>query len=267
MKSTLPFRREDKKIYLSKMHPLIRLITPFLFVLPFLIIDDIYLIVTILLIILIMDIIFSLSLFKILSRFKVIIPFILLITLFIPFYVGKTIAYELEIGIKISVYREGLFLAILLFLRIFTALFVFLSFFSTLTYSEFIEALTKLRMPVVLIGSFIIMIHYIPILANSNNKILEAQEMRGKKVTSYWQKLKSHAFIMGKSIIGNMERSERLYESLKMRGFSGKITFAPRKIKFYDLGLLVVIIIILINLIYFIDLKSIFQGVFSLILL
>ena len=266
MKTTLPFRHEDKRTYLSKIHPLIRLILPFILVLPFLFIDDIYLIFTILLITLIIDLIFRLNISEILSRFKVIIPFVLLVIIFIPLYVGTTIAYQFNIGIKISIYKEGLYLALLIFLRIFTALFVFLSFFSSLTYSEFIEALTKLRIPAVLIGSFIIMIHYIPILANSNNKILEAQEMRGKKVTSYWQKLKSHAFIMGKSIIGNMERSERLYESLKMRGFSGKITFAPRKIKFYDLGSLVVIIIILINLIYFIDLKSIFQGVFSLIL-
>jgi cobalt/nickel transport system permease protein len=266
MKPILPFRHEDSKTYLSKIHPLIRLILPFILVLPFLFINDIYLILTILLITLVIDLIFRLTILEILSRFRVIIPFILLVIIFIPLYVGNTIAYQINIGIKISIYKEGLYLALIIFLRIFTALFVFLSFFSSLTYSEFIEALTKLRIPAVMIGSFIIMIHYIPILASSNKKILEAQEMRGKKITTYWQKLKSHAFVMGKSIIMNMERSERLYESLKMRGFSGKITFAPKKIKFYDLGSLIVSLIIIILLIYFIDIKSIFQGVFSLIL-
>ena len=72
--------------------------------------------------------------------------------------------------------------------------------------------------------------------------------MRGKKITSYWQKLKTHAYIMGKSIIMNMERSEKLYESLKMRGFSGKISFAPIKLKVIDIGILILFIFKLPNL-------------------
>ncbi|MFX1596566.1 MAG: hypothetical protein ACFFBK_10945, partial [Promethearchaeota archaeon] len=72
--------------------------------------------------------------------------------------------------------------------------------------------------------------------------------------------------IMGKSIIMNMERSERLYESLKMRGFSGKITFAHKKLKLTDLGLLILFSLMIIIFIFIIDLESIYQGVFTLIL-
>ncbi len=266
MKTTLPFRHENEKTYLNKIHPLVRLILPFILVLPFLFINNIYLIFTILILTLIFNLIFRLNILKILSRFTVIIPFVLLITLFIPLYVGDNIIYQLKIGIKINIYKEGLSLAFLIFLRVFGALFVFMSFFSTLTYSEFIEALTKLRIPAFLIGSFVIMLHYIPILASSNKKILEAQEMRGKKITTYWQKLKIHAYIMGKSIILNMERSEKLFESLKMRGFSGKITFATKRVKFHDFTLLTFYIITVILLIYFINLEFIYQGVISLFL-
>ena len=267
MKATLPFRHENEKIYLNRIHPLTRLILPFIFVLPFLLIENIYLIFTIFLIVLVINLIFHLDLLEIISRFKLIIPFILLITIFIPFYVGTTISYKLNIGITVNIYKEGLFLAGLIFLRVFTSLFTFLTFFSTLTYSEFIEALTKLRIPSVLIGSLIIMLHYIPILANSNKKILEAQEIRGKKLTSYWQKLKTHAFIMGKSIVMNMERSEKLYESLKMRGFSGKITFASKRMSLFDLLLLFIFLVIMIMLVFVINLESFYQEVIRLFLL
>lgn len=266
MKITLPFRHENEKIYLNKIHPLVRLILPFILVLPFLVINNIYLISTILIFTLIFNLIFRLNILNILSRFTVIFPFVLLITLFIPLYVGDNIIYQLKIGIKINIYKEGLSLAFLIFLRVFGALFVFMSFFSTLTYSEFVEALTKLKIPAFLIGSFVIMLHYIPILASSNKKILEAQEVRGKKITTYWQKLKTHAYIMGKSIIVNMERSEKLFESLKMRGFSGKITFATKRLKLHDFTLLTFYIITVILLIYFINLESIYQGVISLFL-
>lgn len=266
MKTTLPFRHEDEKLYLKKIHPLIRLILPFILVVPFLVIEDIYLIITIILITLTIDLLLRLNILKIFSRLKVVIPFIFLITIFIPLYVGETVLFDFSIGIRLIVYREGLYLASLIFLRVFAALIVFMSFFSTLTYSEFIHALTKLKIPSILIGSLIIMLHYIPILAGSNSKILEAQEMRGKKITSYWQKLKTHAYIMGKSIIMNMERSEKLYESLKMRGFSGKITFAPRKLKITDVGLLVLFILMVIYFIFIINLQSIYQWVFALFL-
>ncbi|MFX1489927.1 MAG: energy-coupling factor transporter transmembrane component T family protein [Promethearchaeota archaeon] len=266
MKTTLPFRLENEKIYLSKINPLTRLILPFLLVLPFLIIEDIYLIFTFLIVTLAWDLIFKLNLIKIFSRLKVVIPFVFLITFFIPFYMGETILYTINLGFPIVIYSEGFYLASLILLRVFGALFIFMSFFSTLTYSEFIDALTKLRIPSVLVGSLIIMLHYIPVLAGSNKKILEAQEMRGKKITSYWQRLKIHAYIMGKSLVMNMERSEKLYESLKMRGFSGKITFATKKIRLIDVGLLIFFSLLIICFVFIIDLKPIYQGVITLIM-
>ncbi|MFX1379057.1 MAG: energy-coupling factor transporter transmembrane component T family protein [Promethearchaeota archaeon] len=266
MNTALPFRHEDEKLYLKKIHPLVRLILPFILVVPFLIIEDIYLIFTILVITLIIDILLRLNILKIVSRLKLVIPFVFLITIFIPIYVGETLLFHFYIGIRINVYAEGLNLALVIFLRVFVALIIFMSFFSSLTYSEFINALTRLRLPSIFIGSLIIMLHYIPILAGSNRKIIEAQEMRGKKIISYWQKLKTHAYIMGKSIIMNMERSEKLYESLKMRGFNGKITFASRKFKVIDLVLLISFILMIIYFIFFINLESIYQGVFSLFL-
>jgi cobalt/nickel transport system permease protein len=249
---------------MAKLHPIIRFILPFILVLPFLIVEDIYLIITIILITLIIDLVLRINILKIFSRLKLIIPFVFIITIFIPFYFGDTVLINLNIGISVTIYREGFYLASLIFLRVFASLFVFMSFFSSLTYSEFINALTKLRIPSFLIGSLIIMLHYIPILASSNIKIVESQEMRGKKITSYWQKLKTHGYIMGKSIIMNMERSEKLYDSLKLRGFSGKITFAPRKIKILDIALLVSFILIQFYLILIINLQLIYEWVFVL---
>lgn len=214
--------------------------------------------ITVLFIVLIQNFLFSLSLKRIFSKIKHVLPLILILVIFLPLYIGNTIAFRLELGFPIFFYWEGINLAILLFFRIFISIFVFMSFFSTLTYSEFIEALTRMPIPSFLVGSFIILLHYIPILAKSNRKILDAQMLRGKKVTSYWLKLKAHAFIMAKSLVLNMDRSERLYESLKMRGFSGEITFAPRKVKWMDIMILLVFILVMLFLIFFIDLKTLY---------
>jgi len=266
LKSNLSFRLENEKIYLSKIHPLTRLILPFICVIPFILLDDIYLIFSILFVIFTIAIIFRLKILEVLSRLKLVIPIVFLLIVFIPLYVGDVVLYHFNLGFRITVYKEGFILASLIFFRVFGAFFIFMSFFSTLTYSEFIDALTKLRVPSIFIGSLIIMLHYIPILAKSNTKIVEAQEMRGKNMSSYFQKLKTHAFIMGKSIVVNMERSEKLYESLKMRGFSGKITFKRRRFSLIDICFMSFFILLVIFMIFIFDLQSIYQGVLALIL-
>ncbi len=260
METTLPFRHEEEKCYLKNNHPITNFTIPFILVLPFLILNDIYLIYTIIIITLMIGLSCKINILRVLSRIKSIILFVILMTIFIPFYVGPSVAFQLGV---FTLYQEGIYFAFLLFSRMFGSIFVFLTFFSSLTYSEFIEILTKLRLPSMFIGSFIIMLHYIPILAYSNRKILIAQELRGKKITTYREKFKAHAYIMGKSIVENIERGEKLYESLKMRGFSGKITLATRRIKFIDV-IIVVLIILMMMFLVIIDLEAIFNGVVGL---
>ncbi|MGV9172547.1 MAG: energy-coupling factor transporter transmembrane component T family protein [Promethearchaeia archaeon] len=191
------------------------------------------------------------------------LPFVILITIFIPFYIGTDVLVQFKLGFTLCLYREGLHRAFLLFMRILGAIFIFMTYFSVFTYSEFVESLTYLRLPSFFVGSFIIMLHYIPIIAQSNSKILEAQELRGKKITSYWQRLKTHAFIMGKRFLTNIENSEKIYESLKMRGFNGKLNYVRTKIQLHDIALLAILTILVSLTVIFIDISSIYREVFS----
>jgi cobalt/nickel transport system permease protein len=267
LKNFLPFRHEDDKNILNRINPVIRFLLPFILVIPFLILNNIFFTLTIILFNTLSCIVFQLKLIKILFKLKVLIPFLLLLTIFIPFYVGETLIYQFQVGFTINIYYEGLILAISIFLRVFGSAFIFLSFFSSLTYSEFIETLTKIRIiPAFFVGSIVIMLHYIPILASSNRKILDAQELRGKNLTNYWLKLQTHAFIMGKNLIHNLQRSEKLYESLKMRGFTGRITIATKKFNFVDFSILFLFIFIIISFIFIIDLELIYREVFKLFL-
>ncbi|MFX1497804.1 MAG: energy-coupling factor transporter transmembrane component T family protein [Promethearchaeota archaeon] len=267
MKPELPFKTENEKNFFNRFHPIIRFLIPFILVLPFLVLNNIYLVITIIFIVICINIFFNLHLLKVISRLKILIPFLLLICIFLPFYFGHTIIFQLNIGIILNIYLEGLKIALLLFFRIIGATFTFLTFFSSLTYSEFIEAISKIRIiPSFIIGSIVIMFHYLPILATSNKKVLDAQELRGKNTAKFWQRLKTHGYIMGKNIVNNMERSEKLYESLKMRGFNGKLTFAARKLKIYDYILILLTLSIVIFLVYFINLEQIYLGVVNLFL-
>jgi cobalt/nickel transport system permease protein len=262
MKTELPFRHENEKNSFNKIHPMVRFILPFILVIPCLIIADLYLIITIILIVSIFNFVFRLKFVQTLSRLKLIIPFVFVLTIFVPFYYGSTVLYQFYFLVPIKLYSEGLRMALIIFFRIILAALTFLSFFSSLTYSEYIETLTKIRIiPSFLVGSIVIMLHYIPILARSNKKVLEAQELRGKNTIKYRARLKTHAYIMGKNLVTNMERSEKLYDSLKMRGFSGKISFASEKLRLLDYLVIIIFLLIMVFLVYFIDIDKIVLGV------
>ena len=262
MKTELPFRHENDKNFFDKVHPMVRFILPFILVIPCLILADLFLIITVILIVIILNFVFRLQFVQTLSRLKLIIPFVFVLTIFVPFYYGSTVLYQFYFLVPIKLYSEGLRMALIIFLRVVLAALTFLSFFSSLTYSEYIETLTKIRIiPSFLVGSIVIMLHYIPILASSNKKVLEAQELRGKNTTKYGVRLKAHAYIMGKNVVNNMERSEKLYDSLKMRGFSGKISFASKNLKLLDYIVLIIFVLIMVFLVYFIDIEALILGV------
>jgi len=262
MKTDLPFKHENQKTFFNNIHPLTRFFLPFILIIPTLFQNNVYLILTILILVVVLSLVLRLQLLEVLSRIKVILGFLILVLIFVPFYVGETIMFSINIGLQVSLYKEGFSLMVLIFLRVFTAALTFLVFFTSLTYSEFIEALITIRLiPSMLIGSIIIMLHYIPILSSSNKKILEAQELRGKNISKYSSRLKTHAFIMGKNIVNNMERSERIYESLKMRGFTGKITFIPTKFRIIDYLIIITTVGFMIILTYLIDLELISREV------
>ena len=262
MKTELPFRHENDKNFFNKVHPMVRFILPFILVIPCLILADLFLIITVILIVIILNIVFCLQFVQTLSRLKLIIPFVFVLTIFVPFYYGSTVIYQFYFLVPIKLYSEGLRMGLIIFLRVVLAALTFLSFFSSLTYSEYIETLTKIRIiPSFLVGSIVIMLHYIPILASSNKKVLEAQELRGKNTTKYGARLKTHAYIMGKNVVSNMERSEKLYDSLKMRGFSGKISFTSKNLKLLDYIVLIIFVLIMVFLVYFIDIEALILGV------
>jgi len=75
MKASLPFKHEEEKVLFNSVHPLVRLIIPFIWVIPFLILNDVFLILTIILINLIISFFFRLALAKSFLKLKVILPF------------------------------------------------------------------------------------------------------------------------------------------------------------------------------------------------
>lgn len=179
----------------------------------------------------------------------------------IPFYrnnefnpfIWTKILYQWDLGfIRIYIYSDRLEYAMLFLLRIIGMFLIFMIYLSSLSFTEFV---TIRLLPKSIASSLIIMIRYIPDFLAKNKKLAEAQKICGQElIKSKFTRIKLAGYIIGSTLVKTFEKSEKLYESMIMRGFSGKITIKRKPIKYYDiffLSLISLFIFLMFNFIEF----------------
>jgi energy-coupling factor transporter transmembrane protein EcfT len=182
------------------------------------------------------------------ARFEIVILFWILL---LPFFYGSSIilTFTLPWG-QVPAYWEGLYLGVLIGLRIFGLITLFLATLSHMSLGEFIGALKTLRVPSSVLGSLLIMLRYIPLFLEERRRMQEAQQLRGFERGERMDRIRSLGFLVGSTIDRAMDRSIVVYESMTLRGFGRGILVAGAGLKKNDvyLGLgLIVLILLLIN--------------------
>jgi cobalt/nickel transport system permease protein len=151
------------------------------------------------------------------ARFEVVILFWIILE---PFLFGSTVLFTLQLPWgQIHAYWEGLFVGLLLGMRMFAILLTFLAALSHLTLSEFIGALKTLRIPTAILGSVLIMFRYVPLFIEERSRMQEAQTLRGYNRGSGLDKLRSMGYLAGTTIDRAFDRSATVYDSMTLRGF------------------------------------------------
>lgn len=151
------------------------------------------------------------------GKFEVVILFWII---FLPFFFGSTILLVIPTSWgQLVAYREGLDLGLLIGIRIFGIVTLFLAALSHISLIEFIGALKSLRIPVSTLGSLLIMLRYIPLFLEERDQIQEAQQLRGFQRGTRTERIKSLGFLIGSIIDRALDRSVAVYESMTLRGF------------------------------------------------
>lgn len=181
------------------------------------------------------------------ARFEIVILFWAVL---LPFFYGTTQIFSIAgpWGLLIA-YREGLDLGILIGVRIFGIVTLFLAALSHISLAEFIGALKTLRIPTSILGSLLIMFRYIPLFLEERTRMQEAQELRGFQRGTRVERIKSLGFLVGSIIDRAMDRSVTVYESMTLRGFGHGMFIVGAGPKRND-ALLFISLIFLILLLY-----------------
>ncbi|TFH06721.1 MAG: hypothetical protein E4H14_10185 [Candidatus Thorarchaeota archaeon] len=178
------------------------------------------------------------------ARFELVILFWIVL---LPFFYGNTIllSFSLPWG-TLTAYQEGLDLGLLIGVRIFGIVTLFLAALSHMSLAEFIGALKTLRIPTSVLGSLLIMLRYIPLFLEERDRMQEAQQLRGFQRSKRMERIKSVGYLVGSIMDRAMDRSVVVYESMTLRGFGHGmfiIGAGPRRsdiLLFLGLALLIV---------------------------
>ncbi|MGY5859613.1 MAG: energy-coupling factor transporter transmembrane component T [Candidatus Thorarchaeota archaeon] len=186
--------------------------------------------------------------FSLAARFEIVILFWILL---LPFFYGTTIIFSLSVpwGL-LTAYQEGLNLGLLIGIRIFGLITLFLAALSHLSLADFIGALKTLRIPTSVLGSLLIMLRYIPLFVEERHRMQEAQKLRGFEKGERLDRIRSLGFLVGSIIDRAMERSVAVYESMTLRGFGHGMFISGAKPKRNDIAIflgLIVLIFFLFN--------------------
>lgn len=151
------------------------------------------------------------------AKFEIIILFWVLLE---PFIYGSTIMLTLQLPWgAVYAYWEGLYLGLLLGLRMFAILLVFLAALSHMTLSEFIGGLKTLKFPTAILGALLIMFRYVPLFLEERSRMQDAQSLRGYERGTGLGKLRSMGYLVGTTIDRAFDRSSAVYDSMTLRGF------------------------------------------------
>lgn len=85
------------------------------------------------------------------------------------------------------------------------------------------HALARLRVPELLVHLLLFTVRYIAVVVDEYRRQRRAMTMRGFRPGTNWHTLRSLGYLIGMLLVRGLERSERILQAMKCRGFTGRL--------------------------------------------
>ena len=169
-----------------------------------------------------------------LKRMLAVNGFVLMMVLVLPFSVAGTPAFSI-FGFMGSV--EGLHHAAQIALRANTVVLFTLVLLGGLEPAQFAQALRRLRIPAALVTLLLFTVRYIHILREEYVRMRRAMRARGFVPRNSRHTYVTFGFATGMLLVRALDRSERMLDAMKCRGFTGQMPeLHSRRLQSVDLA-------------------------------
>lgn len=151
--------------------------------------------------------------------------FLLFLWAVVPFTMpGETLT---AIG-PFTVSREGVALVWLVTLKANAIFFAFLALVATMDPATIGQALDRLGAPSRLVFLFLFTYRYLHVLAGEWQRLLTAAKLRGFIPRTNMHTYRTLGFLFGMVLVRAFDRSERVYQAMLLRGFTGRFRTVRR---------------------------------------
>jgi cobalt/nickel transport system permease protein len=159
------------------------------------------------------------SLKRVLWRLAIVNGFILFLWLFLPFSSSGDVI--LSIG-PVDVYREGVGKALLITLKSNAIVLCVIGFLGTAPILNLVHALSHMGVPDKLVHLFFFCFRYIHVIHEEYHRLANAMKIRGFKPRTNVHTYRTFAYLVGMLLVRSFDRSARILDAMKCRGFKGK---------------------------------------------
>ncbi len=175
---------------------------------------------------------------------KIYYPLIFIIPLFIflPFSSGGEVLLPVWI---FNIYKEGILLSLLISIKLISIIILINIMISTATFRDTAAALRTLKIHDKMLNIILFTYRYFFVFFEALRKMKIALTLRGSGKRSTVKSLGTSANLAGSIIVRSYEQTERIYEAMLLRGYSGRIVSSKIFIiRGADIFLALIIIII-----------------------
>ncbi len=158
-----------------------------------------------------------------------------LIGLFLPFTVpGETIY---TIG-PLAIQKEGIRSALLITLKSNSIILMVIALLGTSQVFTLVHALSHLWVPDKLVHLFFFCFRYVHVIHEDYHRLSNAMKMRAFKPKTDMHTYRAYAYLVGMLLVRSFDRSKRILQAMKCRGFKGKFHILYHyRMKKYDYAL------------------------------
>lgn len=124
---------------------------------------------------------------------------------------------------SLSLSLEGLQLALLITLKSNSIILLMMALPATSTLVNLSHALHHLWVPTKLVYLFSFTVRYLDLIAREYGRLRRAMKVRGFRPGNNLHTYRSYAYLVAMLLVRSTERSERIYQAMLCRGFSGTL--------------------------------------------
>lgn len=156
---------------------------------------------------------------RICARLAIVNSFVAFMWLFLPFTVPGHTIYELG---PLAVHREGIYAALIITLKSNSIVLMIIAMLGTSPIFTLVHALSHLGIPDKLVHLFFFSFRYIHVIHDEYHRLVNAMKMRGFKPRTDIHTYRSFAYLVGMLLVRSFDRSKRILDAMRCRGFKGK---------------------------------------------